>query len=83
MQIDIGEEEPVVEIPVDMFLDTIMSTWIREQNEGYKQLDDTFEKYDEDHDGTLSLQEFTSALNASPGAACYFKLADDAPANFL
>ena len=67
LQIDIGEEEPVLEIPVDVFLDTIMSTWIREQNEGYKQLDETFVKYDENHDGVLSLEEFTSVLNTSPG----------------
>jgi len=80
LQIDIGEEQPVIEIPIDMFLDTILSTWIREQRACYQQLDDTFEKYDENHDGLLSLEEFTSALNTSAGTACYATLANDAPA---
>eukprot|EP01046_Picozoa_sp_COSAG06_P056276 COSAG06_NODE_10599_length_1651_cov_1.584407_1_plen_57_part_10 len=46
-QVDIGEDEPIIEIPIDPFLDTVMTTWISMQNEGRKELDATFEKYDE------------------------------------
>ena len=81
LQIDIGEEQPAIEIPIDVFLDTILSRWIKEQKAGYQQLDATFEKYDENHDGLLSLEEFTSALNTSSGTACYATLANDVPAN--
>ena len=59
-QVDIGEDEPIIEIPIDPFLDTVMTTWISKQNEGRKELDATFEKYDENGDGMLSLEEFTS-----------------------
>lgn len=72
-QVDIGEDEPIIEIPIDPFLDTVMTTWISMQNEGRKELDATFEKYDENGDGMLSLEEFTSThaafLLLVPGCA--------------
>ena len=58
-QVDVGEEEPIIEIPVDPFLDSVMTAWIETQKEGYEHLDATFHKYDENGDGMLSLKEFT------------------------
>lgn len=58
-QVDVGEEEPIVEIEIDPFLDTVMRAWIDTQQEGSRHLNETFHKYDEDGDGMLSLKEFT------------------------
>ena len=70
-QIDIGEAQPIIEIPIDPFLDTVMCTWIRVQSEMCKELDATFKRHDENGDGVLSLSEFTGTWDHCTQAACF------------
>lgn len=58
----IAEEDPIVEIPIDSFLNEVMEAWLLMQAEGQKQLDATFAKHDANGDGHLSLAEFTGIV---------------------
>jgi hypothetical protein len=60
--VDVGEAEPILELQIDPLMDICLKYWEVSMSAGNELLVKTFQHFDEDGDGMLSIEEFANIV---------------------